>query len=180
MKCECGQTLKIYIVTVDEEQYIENLCPRCAFPRTDVPEPPDFTRSDPNRQLTLEMIDDTVAELNTHGVIGKALIVSWGTLKKLSEEFEILTQVVAPPSLCKQLVSGGHILDIKVSSTLPDGEAVIADSKDNWHPILPFGIKPTGASILKQIKDKSEIFKMIPKRPFTKTISATWREEDEL
>lgn len=38
MNCDCGRPLEPHIVNVDGEQYVENLCPRCAFPVTLGPE----------------------------------------------------------------------------------------------------------------------------------------------
>lgn len=45
MICDCGRLLEPYIVKIDGEQYVEDLCPHCAFP----------TIPDPKSGLIMEM-----------------------------------------------------------------------------------------------------------------------------
>ncbi len=134
MSCECGRPLETYVVTVDEEQYVEDLCPVCAFPRPEPVAPPDFTRSDPDRQITLEMIDETVAEMLKWGKTPRTLIVSPKTLLTLGEELKSHTGHIGVPTM---VISGGCKMNIISSIHNPAGCGVIADTNNDGHVIQP-------------------------------------------
>lgn len=192
MKCECGRELKSYVVTVDEEQYVEDLCPRCAFPESlrifDASANPDFVeyagstssitfRAGDPLTLTLEVIDDAMAKLNAQGKSGKMLLTSPGTLKNLSKELGF-TQSNSIPI---KFGSVGRVLEVLPTKELVDNESVIVDDTGGVHPVTCAGNSPAASSaafnlavsgaysraMLHNTKVMVGVYGLLPKKPWT-------------